>query len=713
MFMHRFQRFLFLCLCAILLTNGVLWSSSDSTATQAPPDERMDARIGIFAGGNLNRPRVDFYEIPGLGGNKTPFFEGNGIGGFGGVMGELPIFPWLHLDMRAGVVQHNATLNAVPEIMPVGALDGNSDIGRVQRTLDAQLATAGLQLFLGISPVQNLNIFLGARGDLFFLKRYEQVEKLLDPSYGRFADGLPSGNYRTRNLQSGVLPIVRALGVANLSIALMGGIGYELPMNAAQSLTIAPEFFYSRGLTNVITAQDVTGRDIFWQLDNVHASIAMRWYPARATRFNAEAYQLKRLQNLEKEIAQERRKIQNDLRELRSSGLSVRLTEVKGILADGKTEIPNPTVRVEEFRATRQHQLLPYIFFNENSSVIPGRYRRLNANERVNFRMEAMEKARPLEVYYTLLNIVGKRMETNPAAVIFVTGCNSNFAGEQGNQRLSEQRAQAVSDYLQDVWKIQAKRIIVQKRDLPEKPTSAGQQPNPEEAHAENRRVELSSTTPEILAPVSFESAQLTVNPPTLRLGLNIVAGTGLKQWSLEISSFEGREERTLHAFAGTNTYPEQYSWSIDADQRNIPTAPGSMDIHLGITDVDNRDAEAPIISVPVEVVRFADKKRTKAPDKRISIYTIGLFDSDTQADAVLQGIKSRLTPQASVALDSYSGAARLQAFQQKLGALNDRSRVSKDVQDRILSLIKNDATLPEGRFYNRSVRVEVQEAVQ
>ncbi len=688
-------------------------SFSDSTATQNAPDERMDARAGIFLGGNLNRPRVNFYEIPGLEGNKTAFTEGIGFGPHAGFIGELPIFPWLHLDARASIFQQYQTLRSEPEIIPVGSLDGNADVGQVQRLLEARLATAGLQLFLGISPVQNLNIFLGARGDLFFEKRYSQVESLLEPNYGRFADGLPNEQFRKRNPQSGVLPSVRALGVANLSIALMGGIGYELPVNAAQSLTIAPEVFVSRGLTNVISAQDVTGRDIVWQIDNLHASLAFRWYPARAARFNAEAYQLKKLQTLEKEIAQERKKIQTELQELRTSGISVKLAEVKAVLQDGKQTITNPTLRVEEFRASKQQQLLPCIFFNENSSVIPGRYKRLTANERLNFRIESLEKAKPLEIYYTILNIIGKRMESNPAAVIFLTGCNSNIGTEQGNQRLSEQRAQTVSDYLQDVWKIPSKRIVVQKRDLPEKPSQTSSTLNAEEAQAENRRVDMSSTTPEIFAPIVLETVQLTVNPPTLVLGLSIIAGSGLKQWSLEISSFEGREERILHSFVGGNTYPQQYTWNLDADQRNIPSAPGSMDIHLDMTDVDNRDAESPIVSVPVEVIKYADKKRNKAPDKRISTYLLGFFENDSQSDALLQRIKTQLTPQASVALDSYSGAAQMQVFTQKLGVQNIRSTFSKEAQDRTLSLLKFDTSVPEGRFHNRAVRVEVQEAVQ
>ncbi len=682
----------------------------DSTTT-AQPDERMDFRFGAYVGGAYTRARVNFFELFDLSGNKTPFTEGDGLGGTAGLMAEFPLLPWLHLDARANVIQQFHQLRATPEFVPVGTMSGASDIGKFQRTMDANIASAGLQLFLTLSPIQNLNIFLGARANLIFWKQYYQVERLLEPSYGRFEDGLESGLFRTRNERFGEIPIVRALGVANLNLALMAGIGYELPMNAAQSLTIAPEVFVARGLTDVAIWYTEKDRNATWQIDNLQANIALRWYPARAARFNAETYQLKKLQTLEKEIAQERRKIQAELRELRVSGISVKFADVKGILADGKTEILNPIVRVEEFSGEKSVQLLPYIFFNENSSVLPGRYKRLTANERLNFRVESFERQKPIDMYYSLLNIVGKRMELNPAAVLFVTGCNSNTAAEQGNQRLSEQRAQAVSDYLQDVWKIPAKRIVIQKRDLPEKPSQASSNLTSEEALAENRRVELSSTTPEILAPVSLSVTQFTVNPPTVVFGLNIATGPGLKQWSLDIISFEGREERTLHSAIGANTYPERYVWNIDADQRNIPLSPGSMDIRLAATDVDNREADAPIVSIPVEVRRFADKKRDKTPDKRINTYTLGYIDNDAQTEQILQTLKSRFTQQTVVALESVSNTARVLAFTQKLGVNNARLQYSKETQERLISIMKNDATLPEGRFFNRAVRLEVQEA--
>lgn len=686
-------------------------SAQQDSASTTQVDERMDFRIGGYLGGAYTRARVNFYELFNLTGNLTPFTEGDGYGGTAGFMAELPLFPWLHLDARANIIQQFNQLRTPPESIPVGVLDGSSDIGKFQRTMDANIASAGLQLFLTISPIQHLNIFLGGRANLIFHKQYYQVERLLEPSYGRFVDGLPSGLFRTRNERSGEIPIVRSLGVANLNLALMAGIGYELPMNAAQSLTIAPEIFVARGLTDVAIWYTEQDRNATWQIDNLQANLAFRWYPARAARFNAEAYQLKKLQALEKEIAQERRKIQMELRELKVSGISVKFTDIKGILADGKTEIPNPTVRVEEFRSEKSVQLLPYIFFNENSSVLPGRYKRLTATERLNFRQESLERLRPIDVYYTTLNIIGKRMESNPAAVLFLTGCNSNAAAEQGNQRLSEQRAQAVSDYLQDIWKIPAKRIIIQKRDLPEKPSVASASLSAEEAMAENRRVELSSTSPDIMAPVSLTTMQLTVNPPTVVFGINILTGPGLKQWSLDITNFEGREERVLHSAIGANTYPERYIWNVDADQRNIPMAPGSMDVRLSITDIDNREAEAPIASIPVEVRRFADKKRDRMPDKRINFYTLGFMDNDAQTEQLLQDLKSRITAQTTIALDSYSNQAKVRALTQKLGVSNTRLQFSKETQERITTLLKNDTTLPEGRFFNRSVRIEVQEA--
>jgi hypothetical protein len=682
----------------------------------ALPDPRMDVRWGGFLGGNYNRSRVNFYELPGLYDNLTPFVEGEGFGGYGGFLVEFPLAPWLHLGVRGSVVQQATRLVAEPEQTAVGAANGVSDVGVFMRLLDANLVSAGFQFLLGISPFQNFHLFLGARADFFVLKTYEQLEFLVEPSYGRFEDGLVEYAYRARNRQAGTMPGVRALGVANLSLALMGGVGYELPLNAAESLTLAPEIWVSRGLTNVIQANDVvTGEPIHWQLDNLHAALALRWYPARAARFDAEKYQLNKIQVLEKQIAEERRKIQAELKELRSSGLSAKITEIIGIGANDGAETPNPTLRVEEFRTIKRLQLAPYVFFNENSSVLPQRYRRIAASARATYRIESLEKSPPVEAYLSLLNVVGKRMSQNAAATLFITGYTSGKGAESRNERLAEQRAQAVADYLQDVWKIPAARLVAQKRGAPpDQAAKAGSGVSEEEADAENRRVELSSSAPDILAPLEFDSIELTVNPPALEFGLSVFAGAGIKQWTLEVSQFEGREENTLHTFTGGAPAPERYRWEIDRDQSSIPRVSGALDVRLSLTDVDNRDADAPIVSIPVSVVKYADKKRAQRADEHVFIYTLNVVGADKEQEAaLLKSARERLQKRARAFVSSEAALeTTLQGYVRALQASGGQASV------RSSSLRRHSATTtaadtPEERIYKRAVTIEVRETVQ
>jgi outer membrane protein OmpA-like peptidoglycan-associated protein len=696
-----------LLVCVLWMTHEV----SAQTDTTPQPDERMDASLGAFIGGNRNLHRVNFFEVPDYANiiefNPTPFTEGDGWGLYGGLMGEVPLTRWLRLSARASVVQHNAFLRAIPEAFPVGISDGSIDSTRFQRTMDVSLANVGLQLLLGFQPFDNFTVYLGGRADFAFEKQFRQIETILEPTtYGRFENGL-----RTRNPRSGPLPDIRSFGVANMNLALMAGLGYELPLNAAHSLTFAPEIFYSRGMTTIITGRDfVSNEPYLWQTDNIHGAVALRWYPARAARFNAEAYQLQQLRSLEKQIAQERATMQRELKELKASGLSVRLSEITGIMPDGQ-EIASPTVRVEEFRATKRVQLLPYVFFNENSSVIPARYRRYTASERMQFRLQTLEKLRPMDTYYNILNVVGKRLSENLTAKIVIVGNMLNVGAEKDNRKIARQRAESVSDYFQDVWKIPAQRIDIREQVTPNIDAASEAQKN--DLAAEFRRVELISDTPEILAAVEFETVQYTVNPPSIRFGLNISAGTGLKQWSLEVSEFEGRETKTLLGVSGGNTFPQKYVWNIDADERTIPAVNGSMDVLLTITDVDNRDADAPLLAIPTEIVKIADKQRKQAADKRIRTYTLGLLDTDPAAEQLLQNIKASLKPGMQVFLDSYGDEKRKQAFAQKLGVQNARASASEAAKTRMSELLKNDASTPEGRLYNRSVRIELHEPLK
>jgi outer membrane protein OmpA-like peptidoglycan-associated protein len=694
--------------------------------TQQSAQEVSGIRFGLTGGYNYNVHSARFLDLPlidpALSQNipSYVFQNGTGNGWSAGFLVEVPITSWLNIGLRGASVTYNTTLLSVPNNDIIGRLDGTGDPATFRRRMDVALSSMGAELLFGINPVAGLNIYLGARGELAYTKTYRSWEEIVQPVDGTFENG-----ERQRNQQSGVLPSVRGLNIANFNAAAMGGVGYELTVNPARSWTVEPYAMLSYGLLPLLEGLK-SGE--YWRVNALRGGVAVRYYPERDAAFDAQDFKVKQLVALEKQIAQERSKIQEQLKELKQAGVLVKVTDVVGIRANGQ-EVPNPTVRVEQFQASNTVQMLNYIFFNESSSVLPARYRRVLSAERQRFTIESLANTPPLEVYHHILNVIGKRMNEYPQARITLTGCNANVGAEKGNRKVSRQRAESVSDYLQDVWKIAASRISIVERDLPAQPSTA----DTPEGQAENRRVEIQSDNPLVLQPVAYDNTFRVVEPPTLRMNLEISAGAGLKQWLLEISQLDGRESKTLKTAEGGATYPKQFIWNIDEAQERIPNASGTMDIALSIADITNRNADAPLLSVPVEVLTIEDKRRKSAPDKRIDVFTFGVFQnevakssSDAATQALIQQAKARIKSNSTIivegyvegeddgSLDTFLSEQRANSIAKALASpaasTNITVKTIKKAQGTTQQkILRNDASYPEGRFYNRSVRVEVQ----
>jgi outer membrane protein OmpA-like peptidoglycan-associated protein len=89
--------------------------------------------------------------------------------------------------------------------------------------------------------------------------------------------------------------------------------------------------------------------------------------------------------------------------------------------------------------------------------------------------------------YFNILNFVGRALRDLPEARIGIVGCTSGYGPEKDNLALSQQRAEAVKEYLQRIWGIEAPRMLIEARDLPA-------EPSPEETRdgrLENQRVEF------------------------------------------------------------------------------------------------------------------------------------------------------------------------------------------------------------------------------
>jgi outer membrane protein OmpA-like peptidoglycan-associated protein len=698
---------------AFILTLHCGTAFAQTQATVQVPADNDGIRYGVTGLFNYNAHSARFLQIP----RAVPenlldyyFQSGMGTGFSAGAFIGIPIFRWLNLDLRASYVQRNGTLYSRLDSEIVGRRDGTGDVGIFRRAFTANLATVGSEVLLNFNPAAGLNVYVGARAEWAVAKTYRQEETLVAPSDGVFHD---SGE-RTRNVQSGTLPDVRNLGVANMNVEVMGGIGYEIPIHPSGAWTLEPTLFYGTQLYSVVQNLE---KDEYWKIATLRGGVALRYYPVREARFDSQLYKIKQLAAMEKQLLDERKKIQSELQELRQSGVLVKISLPDGLLADG-TEVRNPTIRVEQFRSTQTVQLVPHIFFNENSSVIPARYRRIASTERTSYSFNRLTKLQPVEVYHHILNIIGKRLQERTEARLTLTGYTLSSGSESGNKKLAAQRAESVSDYLQDVWKIAANRLTVTVLDAAPVPVGS-------DAEADIRRVDIASTDPAILQAVTLESMYQTVSPPALRFSIDISAGAGLKQWSLEVSQFEGNEIKTLFNVEGTNTYSKEYIWRIDERPSSVPGFTGTLDSKLEVTDINNRNSDAPIQTTPVEVLMLADKITKKVPDARVDVITlVAQMGKEIAESDALTTFKASLSPNASLTVEGWAEGkdeanlstdaadARARQVTQAISGIPSKI-VSSKKNVAWMKALHNDSTNPEGRMYNRAVRVEVRTAVQ
>jgi outer membrane protein OmpA-like peptidoglycan-associated protein len=200
--------------------------------------------------------------------------------------------------------------------------------------------------------------------------------------------------------------------------------------------------------------------------------------------------------------------------------------------------IPN-TRRVKETFPMRN-----YVFFDQGSSGIPARYVKLSAEEAKDFSEERLLQPKPedltgrssrqLTVYHNLLNIFGDRLRKHKDATITLIG--ASMQGADDGRALAE----SVKQYLVNTFGIEAFRINTEGRTKPEHPSEKpGDTRELDLVRAEDRRVDITSSSEDVLQPVQIISLQ---EEPLDSDVLFTVAGAQdmLSSWSLEVTGDSG-----------------------------------------------------------------------------------------------------------------------------------------------------------------------------
>ena len=699
-------------------------------AAQAPlsaqkVDSSARTRFGVFGQFAYNMHRAAFAKLPGVPNCCPQFTDAVSASYALGALFDIPLNNVFGFSLRLGYTPTPASLQTTESDPKVALqnINGTAIVGSsFFHQINANLGSVGLEALFTIKPLtgstrtdDGLTVLLGARAGYVVQRDFTQQEQT-------FADSVifVDTKSRLRNQSSGTVP---ESSVYNIS--LMGGLAWEIPLNAKRTVYITPEVFYSFPLTPVIPSSALNGS---WNVHQIRAGIALKFAPERKvidTTTSTEAPPpMRRDSTPVSVVTPPDDGGGNDTRlppnktgvETGAKELSATLTAV-GVERDGK-EITDVTFRVEEFLSTNLRPLLPYVFFEQGSDNIPERYDRLSVRDVSDFKVDKLHNYEMLETYHHIMNIVGRRMRNNPNARLTITGCNDNTAtGERNNTALSYRRAKAVRDYLTNVWNIDTARMPIQVRNLPATPTVSNTKLYDTEVVQENRRVEFSSDTWEILEPIKTQDTVRTVSPPIIRLRPRIKLPSGnVKEWRVTV----GQDGQTLKEFRGTGNIPAILDWNITENQATVPRAPTPLEYSMSIVD-DSGNRLNTKGSSPLEQITIQRKRRERLKDREVDRYSLILFDFDksnltTTQNRIASFIKTQIQPEATVRISGYTDYTNPLDYSLRLSKARARETASaldlaKKAEVRGLgkTVLLYDTEIPEGRFYCRTVTIIVE----
>jgi outer membrane protein OmpA-like peptidoglycan-associated protein len=371
------------------------------------------------------------------------------------------------------------------------------------------------------------------------------------------------------------------------------------------------------------------------------------------------------------------------------------------------------TIKIVQTLVTETFPILPYVFFDSVSSDIAGRYHRIDASEVPGFSEQTLPH-RSLGAYYEMLNIVGSRLAARSSAKVTLNGTTDGtetpVSGAANN--LARARAQSVKDYLVKVWGIDPKRVAITTSAQPTFPSSMQYA----EGAEENRRVEVISTDDNILQPIIFERFnEYTIEPKQIPFTATASGPATITGWQLNVSA--GGE--SVWQQGGAGAPPAVMNWPLDVEAAGRLAkhynGPGTLDCRLDVSDENGKAGTGsyaqPILKElnPFEVSRLSlivfdfDKANINAQNQRMISSFVSQSMQPTSTSSII-GSTDRLGEMAHNQELSVSRAIAVRDLVVKERPTANITSVEGVGPSRLLY----DNATPEGRYYCRTVTVEV-----
>jgi outer membrane protein OmpA-like peptidoglycan-associated protein len=397
--------------------------------------------------------------------------------------------------------------------------------------------------------------------------------------------------------------------------------------------------------------------------------------------------------------------------------------EVKHLLADVTHKVINSDgttseIVIEDFTQTNLKPLLNYIFFDENSSELPNRYKTITPAKVPSFNYNQFQSMDALETYYHCIDIVGYRLTQFENTTIELIGNNSNKGDEKNNIKLSKARAEVIKNYLCDVWKIAPNRIKVSGRNLPKEPTKQTDPMGDEE----NRRVEIYSSDARITEPLlSFDTISVMKNVE-IEFIPQVESQYGLSNMSIEALLNDSEP----FSCVGSDIN-KKCVWNL-ADKLKARDKQNKITYSITAIDKLGQNISSEEKNVPIKRITVASKRNgNNVTDKEFEYYSLILFDFasrslDAKHNKVISFINTRVKPTSKIVVSGYTDIIGLPEINQRIAterafATAEKLNIAGSSNIEIIG-VGNDKLLydnnyPEGRFYCRTVTISIETPIE
>ncbi|MBK9248664.1 MAG: OmpA family protein [Ignavibacteria bacterium] len=583
-------------------------------------------------------------------------------------------------------------------------VNGRPQEAEIVDSVSTSMSEIGMSPSIELSLFKNFTLRFGGTFHTFLSSSFVQTQDILDTLGGQLSVQI----FRERELED-----------RQSFLSAFMTIGVKLPLTSSKSYFLEPSITYRTDIGSRISGID-------WSTNSFSLGLGLVYTPQPSKEiiydttiqrdtvivlgenFNSPQIILHSDTHLQEETIESdqlirklsTRKLTYHRMILKPKPLLTANCEVKFVLKD-KTESDRIKLTIEESLTNNYVTLLPSLFFSLSSADIPSRYSENST--------ESSQTA--LKVYYTILNIIGKRLQEIPNARLSITGCND---GMSETKELSRKRAETVRSYLINKWSIDSSRLLLQVRNLPENPSKTSDEFGLEE----NRRVDLKSDNEKILEPVLRQDTTRTADPPIVRFRPDVLSEVGVKSWQLDIS----QQDKVVRVFKANGEPPSILDWDIN-NEMNVKKLTGSpIQFRFTVVDEDNQTQSVD------GVVSFSEKKLKPgviSAEKMSDHFSLMCFNYDETKLTLanrrqLDIIRSSITPQSKVIITGSTDIVGSDLYNQELSERRARA-IAKALKATSTFTINGSGkdiftfpnNLPEGRFYSRRVDIEIEKEVK